>query len=96
MENRQTASIVIHLILYNLIVLVISLLFMYILILRFDIRDFLFLLVPGTIFTSAGIVIEKRLKGSVSKGGMIGIVVWMFFTILLMVGLVLLLSRYGP
>jgi hypothetical protein len=96
MKSRQTFNVITNLAFYNFIVLVISVLFMFLLISRFDIRNLLLLLIPGSIFTSSAILIQKRLRGKVTKDGIIGIVMWMLLTMLFLIGLVFLLSRYSP
>lgn len=64
------------LLIYNGIVIVICLLFLWFAINRLTVWDFLFLAIPGILFTSISIIIGSVFKGKINTSGIIGILIW--------------------
>ena len=81
-SNRKAARVVRMrkifkgLLIYNVIVVLISALFVRFSLNRFRLEDFLFFAIPGVLFTSVSIIIGGVLKGKINTGGIIGIVIW--------------------
>lgn len=64
------------LLIYNGLVILLCGLFVWFAFGRMTLGNFLFLAIPGVLFTSISVIIGSLFKGKINTGGIIGIVTW--------------------